>query len=70
MEQEFLRKDEIWFVQKEHDGSTLLYALDEYALDIRNDKCLIKDYLNGRYGAVVNYKVAKSIIKELYDGKE
>ncbi|MFM5654379.1 ATP/GTP-binding protein [Aeromonas caviae] len=69
MEQEFLRKDEIWFVQKEHDGSSLLYALDEYALDVRNDKCLIKDYLNGRYGAVVNYKIAKSIIAELYDGK-
>ncbi|MFA0631043.1 ATP/GTP-binding protein [Vibrio sp. 10N.222.49.A3] len=65
MEQEFLRKDEIWFVQKEHDGSSLLYALDEYSNDLRNDKSIIKDYLNGRYGAVVNYKKAKSIVEEL-----
>ncbi|HDY7860561.1 TPA: ATP-binding protein [Vibrio vulnificus] len=67
MEQEFLRKDEIWFVQKEYDGSSLLYALDEYSNEVRNDKSLIKDYLNGRYGAVVNYKMAKSIIEELYN---
>lgn len=68
MEQEFLRKDEIWFVQKEHDGSSLLYALDEYANDLRSDKSLIKDYLNGRYGAVVNYKKAQGIIQELING--
>ncbi|HGF5230859.1 AAA family ATPase [Vibrio parahaemolyticus] len=65
MEQEFLRKDEIWFVQKEHDGSSLLYALDEYANDLRSDKSIIRDYLNGRYGAVVNYKKAKNIVEEL-----
>lgn len=67
MEQAYLRADEIWFTQKEHDGSTILYSLAEY--DIRTDKSLVKDYFDGRFGGVINYRKAQDVIKELFHAK-
>lgn len=47
---DLLRRDEIWFVQKEWDHSTSLYSLNEYGT--RHDKDIRKAYLNGLFGAV------------------
>ena len=44
-----LRRDEIWFVNKEHGESTI-YSLDEF--NVRFDKRIEKAYLNGRYGGI------------------
>jgi AAA15 family ATPase/GTPase len=50
LDQDILRLDEIWFVQKSDKGSTEIYPLSEFkehhTIDIR------KGYLNGRYGAI------------------
>ncbi|MHA2940318.1 AAA family ATPase [Vibrio sp. RC27] len=64
MDQKHLRQDEIWFIQKERDCSSLLYSLEEYK-DIRSDKALDKDYLNGRFGGVVNYNTARNMLEGL-----
>jgi len=48
--QKLLRKDEVWFVIKEPDGSSKLYSLQEYR--IRFDKQIRKDYLLGRFKAI------------------
>ena len=48
--QKLFRKDEIWFVVKDRDGSSHLHSLEEY--NIRFDKEIRKDYLLGRYKAV------------------
>lgn len=45
-----LRRDEIWFVDRENNGSTKLYSLEEY--NERFDKKIDKAYLDGRYGGV------------------
>lgn len=50
---ELLRRDEIWFVEKEKNQSRL-YSLDEFK--VRNDKIVSKDYLLGRYGAIPIFK--------------
>ena len=50
MDQELLRKDEIWFVEKKGDGHSELFSLDEY--NERSDKKIDKSYLDGRYGAI------------------
>jgi uncharacterized protein len=50
---DLLRRDEIWFVEKENDASKL-YSLDEFK--VRNDKAIRKDYLLGRYGAIPIFK--------------
>lgn len=48
--QKLLRKDEIWFVVKDEKGASSLYSLEDY--DIRFDKKIRKDYLQGRFKAI------------------
>ncbi|MEN9612235.1 MAG: hypothetical protein RLZZ628_3049 [Bacteroidota bacterium] len=46
----FLRRDEIWFVEKNQWGESRLYSLEEYTP--RHDKEIRKAYLLGRFGAI------------------
>ncbi len=55
---ELLRRDEIWFVEKNKNQSRL-YSLDEFK--VRNDKIVSKDYLLGRYGAIPIFKSFKNL---------
>ena len=50
LDQDLLRRDEIWFVQKETDGHSDLYSLDDY--EVRFDKNIEKMYLAGRFNAI------------------
>lgn len=50
LDQELLRRDEVWFVQKMRDGHSELYSLDDYKE--RFDKNIEKMYLGGRYDAI------------------
>ena len=45
-----LRRDQIWFTEKDEDGVTLLYPLTD--IRTRRSDDLEKGYLQGRYGAV------------------
>lgn len=47
---DFLRQDEIWFINRKKDCSSELYSLN--AFNERFDKKIKKEYLLGRYGAV------------------
>jgi AAA15 family ATPase/GTPase len=48
MDFELLRRDEIWFVQRNEDGSSSLYSLEDF--NERTDKKIDKAYFEGRYG--------------------
>ena len=50
MDLNLFRNDEIWYVKKNSFKSTEMYSLYEFKQ--RYDKSLVKDYLNGRFGAV------------------
>lgn len=50
LDAELLRRDQVWFVEKEKDGSSKLYSLLEYSP--RKDEAFERGYLKGRYGAV------------------
>jgi AAA15 family ATPase/GTPase len=50
LDQSLLRRDEIWFVEKNNHGETHLYSLKDF--DERYDKRLSNAYLKGRYGAI------------------
>jgi hypothetical protein len=50
LDQELLRRDEIWFTEKDHNAATRLYSLTDFK--VRNDLELRKHYLQGRFGAV------------------
>src|SRR5262249_28728359 len=51
LKQRFLRRDEIWFVEKGPDQSSRLIALEEFKNADRS-KDLQQDYLLGRFGGV------------------
>ena len=62
MDLDFLRQDEIWFVEREKDHGSKLYSLNQYK--VRFDKKVEKDYLLGRYGAVPVFRQF-SMIEEI-----
>lgn len=45
-----LRRDQIWFAEKEQDGSSQIYPLTDF--QPRKDENLANGYLQGRYGAI------------------
>ena len=47
---DLLRRDEIWFAEKDKGGASHLYSLAEFK--IRSDLKIEKGYLNGRFGAI------------------
>lgn len=47
---DILRRDQIWFTEKDNFGATKLYPLTEYA--VRNKEAIEKNYIEGKYGAV------------------
>lgn len=53
---QYLRRDQIWFTEKDKTDSTELYSLVEFRDNagnkVRNDRNIEKDYINGRYGAI------------------
>ena len=55
-----LRRDEIWFTEKDEDGLSTLYSLadfiDEDGSRIRKDESYEKNYLLGKYGAIPSLK--------------
>lgn len=47
---ELIRRDEIWFVEKNEHEASSVYSLEEFAP--RYDKDIRKGYLHGRFGAI------------------
>ncbi len=57
---QLLRRDEIWFVEKDEKGVSTLYSLADFVGDggtrIRKDESYEKNYLIGKYGAIPTLK--------------
>lgn len=62
-----LRRDEIWFTEKDTDGVSTLYSLADFINEdgtkIRKDESYEKNYLLGKYGAIPTLKTI-DILKE------
>lgn len=54
MDLTLLRRDEIWFAERDWDSTTSLYSLEKFKA--RYDTVAAKNYLSGRYGAVPVFK--------------
>lgn len=56
LRRDLLRRDQIWFAEKNKKGVSDLYSLVEYKINqansVRNDASFSKDYLLGKYGAI------------------
>lgn len=51
MDKRFLRRDQIYLIEKDRYGASELYSLIDFK-SVRNDSSYNKDYLMGKYGAV------------------
>lgn len=47
---DMLRRDEIWFAEKDQAGASHIYSLADF--NVRTDQDIRKRYLQGRYGAI------------------
>lgn len=56
MDLDFVRQDEIWFIERRKDHSSKLYSLNKFKE--RFDKKIEKEYLLGRYGAIPVFRQA------------
>ncbi len=58
---DLLRRDEIWFAEKDDNGTSSIYSLadfvDESGVKIRKDESFAKNYLIGKYGAIPSLKM-------------
>ena len=65
---QLLRRDEIWFVEKDGRGVSTLYSLadfvDEDGSHIRKDESYEKNYMIGKYGAIPTLKSMDILKKE------
>jgi hypothetical protein len=58
-----LRKDEIWMIEKNKDGESRLYSLEEFKP--RYDKDIMSGYMNGRFGGIPSiYRGQKPVMLE------
>lgn len=68
MKKDILRRDEIWFTDKNINGVSELYSLVEFKDDkgknIRNDENYEKNYLLGKYGAIPNLSLINLLDKD------
>ncbi len=50
LDEDFVRKDIVWFTEKDEDGSTKLYSLSDF--NIRKELLFSKAYKSGNFGAI------------------
>jgi AAA15 family ATPase/GTPase len=68
MTQDIFRRDEIWFTERQNDGSSDLFSLAEF--DIRADLDIRKNYLQGRFGGIPNIAMHHRCKKEASSSEE
>lgn len=51
MDQELLRRDEMWITERDAQGASTLFSFSDYK-DVRYDKDIRKSYLQGRLGGI------------------
>lgn len=50
LDKKFMRRDQVWFVEKNKKGESSMYSLADFK--VRNDSSFEKDYLAGVYGGI------------------
>jgi len=51
MDQQLLRRDEMWVAERDSSGASKMISFSEYK-DVRYDKDIRKSYLQGRLGGI------------------
>lgn len=69
LDKELFRRDQIWFTEKGQFGSSQLYSLADFKTEnVRNTSSFLKNYLNGKYGAISFFDISDDLVELLYNG--
>ncbi len=60
LDRNLFRKDQFWFAEKNSQGETDLYSLQDFS-DVREDTPFDKWYMAGKFGGVPNIKSLESL---------
>ena len=63
LDQKLLRRDEIWFAEKDSSAATHLYSLIDF--QVRKDLEIRKHYLQGRFGAIPFFGNLDGLLNEI-----
>jgi uncharacterized protein len=63
-----LRRDQVWFTEKDGHGATHLYPLTDYKP--RKEENVKRGYLQGRYGGVPFIRTPETLLSDGHDGKK
>ncbi len=63
MDQDILRRDEMWVVERGQSGTTSMYSFSDFK-DVRYDKDIRKSYLQGRLGGIPRIVLNQSPVLE------
>ena len=63
LDQNLLRRDEMWVTERDATGASTLISFGEYK-DIRYDKDIRKSYLQGRMGGIPRILLDGSLLRE------
>lgn len=58
---DYFRRDEIWFVERNSEGESVLYPLDKFVDTVRSDTRASKNYMEGRYGGIPVLSLDRSL---------
>lgn len=61
MDQQLLRRDEMWVTERDTEGVSNLFSFSEYK-DIRYDKDIRKSYLQGRLGGIPRILLGSTVL--------
>ncbi|MFD1257784.1 ATP/GTP-binding protein [Mucilaginibacter terrae] len=67
LDKKLLRRDQIWFIEKDQFGSSSLYSLSDFNSDaVRNSSAYDKKYLDNNFGAADALNITSKVTDLLY----
>ena len=69
LDQQLLRRDEMWAVERDIAGNSKMFSFSEYK-DVRYDKDIRKSYLQGRLGGIPRIPLGDAMIIPSADGEQ
>ena len=70
LETDIIRKDTIWFCEREQNGSTDLFSLSDFGNQIKDNSSIYNYYKYGKIGANPNLKTFLGILNEKKETKK
>jgi AAA15 family ATPase/GTPase len=67
LSKDYLRRDQIWFIEKDQFGASKMYSLGDFKSEqVRNKSAFDSNYIDGKYGSVPYFENKNQLIHSLY----